>query len=307
MIATACQSETLTTSVAVSGKLGEFLQGVDHEGNPFLYTATVTSPKSGTSAQVLPSPIFRVIVGNKTANYGFPPNTQKTERAIRSLLERKQIERPWDFEVRLVESPPSAKGLGASSSDMAASLLATARYLQLEVTEQELFSLMCSIERSDYLFLPDRLVCANPLSSEFSIKGNVPPLCLVAWDTEPNRMISTEEVAYLDHLRKAHASEYVELALDCDSGESYALLAASTRSAQINQKFLPKPSFNWALKVAKQNQAELVVAHSGTFMAFAVSRDTCDVDRLSYLQAILISNGLTPISFQTGAVSCCGI
>ena len=292
--------------VAVSGKLGEFLQGVDSEGNPFLYTATLSSTETGSTAAIrrtIPSSSLQVVQAAperaKTLGTGMDA-FQKTRRALQSLLTRKQIASPWDFEVRLINSPVSAKGLGASSTDMAASLLATARYLGLEVTNQELFTLMCDIERSDYLFQPDRLVRANPLSAEYTVQGSIPPLWLMAWDTEPDRTISTEEVAYLDHIRRAYASEYLELAGYCESAETDALLAAATRSGQINQSFLPKPCHPWALNQADENQAGLVVAHSGTFMAFALPQEGCDLDRLAYLEATLLSNGFAPVLLQTG-------
>jgi hypothetical protein len=141
------------------------------------------------------------------------------------------------------------------------------------VTEAELFSIMCAVERSDFLFRPGALVCANPLSAEFSIQGPIPRLWLVGWDSEPKRRIATEAVAYLDVRRSRYVPEYADLAGHCNSGETDALLYAVTRSAEINQELLPKPCFRWANKIAKQFDAALLVAHSGTFMAFAIPRD----------------------------------
>ena len=220
---------------------------------------------------------------------------EKTERAIRSLLARRRVEQPWDFEIRIRNSSPSAKGLGTSSADMAAGLVAVARYLSLDVTEAELFSIMCAVERSDFLFRPGALVCANPLSAEFSIQGPIPRLWLVGWDSEPKRRIATEAVAHLDVRRSRYASEYADLASYCNSGETDALLYAVTRSAEINQELLPKPCFGWACKIAKQFDAALLVAHSGTFMAFAIPRDEGDLDRLARLQGMLRARVLTPL------------
>jgi uncharacterized protein involved in propanediol utilization len=268
--------------VAIAGKVGEFLQGVTRDGSPILYSATTLSPEFTTRALGLPASSFRVLREDQPDG-----NAGKTERAIRSLLTRRLVEQPWDFEVRIRNSLPSAKGLGSSSADMAAGLLAVARYLSLDVTEQELFSIMCSVERSDFLFWPTALVCANPLSAEFSVQGPAPRLFLVGWDSEPKRRIATAEVAHLDHRRSRYASEYAHLASYCNSGETDALLYAATRSAEINQKLLPKPCFGWARKIAKQFDAALLVAHSGTFMAFAIRRCAGDIDRLAGLQGIL--------------------
>ena len=284
--------------VAIMGKVGEFLQGVTRDGSPILYSATIVSPELTTRASGLPGSSFRVLVENQPDR-----NAEKTERAIRSLLARRRVEQPWDFEIRISSSSPSAKGLGTSSADMAGGLVAVARYLSLDVTEAELFSIMCAAERSDFLFKPDALVRTNPLSAEFSIQGPVPRLWLVGWDSEPKRRIATEAVAYLDHRRSRYAPEYSDLASYCDSGETGALLYAVTRSAEINQELLPKPCFRWACKIAKQFDAALLVAHSGTFMAFAVPRDEADLDRLGRLQEMLRARDFDPIVFQTGSLA----
>jgi L-threonine kinase len=284
--------------VVITGKVGEFLQGVTRDGSPILYSATIISPELTTRALGLPAPSFRVFVENQPDR-----NAEKTERAIRSLLARRRVEQPWDFEVRIRNPSPFAKGLGTSSADMTAGLVAVARYLSLSVTEEELFSIMCAVERSDFLFLPDALVCANPLSAEFSIQGPAPRLWLVGWDGEPERRIATEAVADLDQRRSRYASEYADLASYCNSGETDALLYAVTRSAEINQELLPKPCFGWAYTVAKQLDAALLVAHSGTFMAFAISRDEGDMDRLAGLQGMLHAKGFDPLVFQTGSLA----
>ena len=291
-------SDILRFPVAIAGKVGEFLQGVTRDGSPILYSATTLSPEFTTRALALPASSFRVLREDQPGR-----NAEKTERAIRSLLTRRLVEQPWDFEVRIRNSLPSAKGLGSSSADMAAGLLAVVRYLALDVTEQELFSIMCAVERSDFLFWPAALVCANPLSAHFSVQGPAPRLWLVGWDSEPKRRIATEEVAHLDHHRSRYASEYAHLASYCNSGETDALFYAATRSAEINQRLLPKPCFTWARKVAKQFDAALLVAHSGTFMAFAIRRCEGDSDRLAGLQGLLRANGLDSFVFQTGSLA----
>ncbi|MBV8377295.1 MAG: hypothetical protein JO279_09855 [Verrucomicrobia bacterium] len=297
---------TLTESIAeggqsptiIMGKVGEFLQGVDQDGSPILYSATTISSEFSTRAFVLPASSFYVSTENRPDR-----KTRKTERAIQSLLTRRYIDRPWNFGIRLESSSPCAKGLGASSADMAAGLLAAAAYLSLEVTDTELFSIMCAVERSDFLFCPAALVRANPLSAEFSIKGPAPCLWLVGWDSEPERGIETEAVAHLDYRRRRYGSEYMELVSYCDSGELDAFLYAVTRSSEINQELLPKPCFDWAHEIAGQFEAALLVAHSGTFMAFAIPCDRSGDDRQAVLQRMLAGKGFRPIVFQTGSSS----
>ena len=291
-------SEANLRPTVITGKVGEFLQGVTPDGSPILYSATTISSKFTTRAFVLSASSFCVSTENRPDR-----NTRKTQRAIQSLLTRRHNDPPWNFEIRLKSSSPSAKGLGASSADMAAGLLAAARHLSLDVTDAELFSIMCAVERSDFLFCPDALVCANPLSAEFSIQGPAPCLWLVAWDSEPERGIVTEDVAHLDNCRRRYASEYADLASYCEGGEIDALLYAVTRSSEISQELLPKPCFSWAREIASQFDAALLVAHSGTYMAFAIPLDGGDFDRLARLQSMLSGNGFHPIVFQTGSSS----
>ena len=283
----------------ILGKVGEFLQGVRPDGRPILYSATVSSPEFATHASIAPAPSFRILIECQPDR-----NAGKTEQAIRTLLARKNVEQPSDFEVRIRSRSPFGKGLGTSSADMSAGLLAVARYHSLSVTEEALFSIMCAVERSDFLFRPDALVCANPLSAEFSTQGPAPRLTLLGWDSEPERRIATESVAHLDHHRIRYASEYLDLANHCDSGKIDALLYAMTRSAEINQEFLPKPCFSWARNIAKQFEAALLVAHSGTFMAFAIPRDEEDSNRIAEMRGMLCANGFAPFVFRTGHLPC---
>lgn len=291
-------SEANLRPTVITGKVGEFLQGVTRDGSPILYSATTITSDFTTRAFVLSASSFCVSTENRPDR-----NTGKTERAIQSLLMRRHIDPPWNFEVRLKSSSPSAKGLGTSSADMSAGLLETARYLSLDVTDAELFSIMCAVERSDFLFCTDALVCTNPLSAEFSIQGPAPCLWLVGWDSEPERRIETEAVAHLDNRRRRYTSEYTDLASYCDSGEIDALLYAVTRSSEINQELLPKPCFSWAREIAGQFDAALLVAHSGTFMAFVIPCDRLDAERHPRLQRILAGNGFHPIEFRTGSLS----
>ena len=50
--------------VAITGKVGEFLQGVTRDGSPILYSATVISPEPAARALARPGPSFRVLVEN---------------------------------------------------------------------------------------------------------------------------------------------------------------------------------------------------------------------------------------------------
>jgi L-threonine kinase len=287
--------ESAVCSATITGKVGEFLQGVGCDGGPILYSATTLSPRIATHAYVVPASTFRVLIEGQPERIA-----GKTERAISILFARRQVDQLPDFEVRIRSLSPFGKGLGTSSADMSAGLLAVARYYSLPVAEAELFSIMCAVERSDFLFWPDVLICANPISAEFSIRGPAPRLTLVGWDSEPERKIATEAVAHLDSRRILHAAEYSDLADCCDSGEIEALLYAMTRSAEINQEFLPKPCFDWARKVAKQLDAALLVAHSGTFMAFAIPQGVVDADRLAKMLRMLKANDLAPFVIQTG-------
>jgi L-threonine kinase len=282
------------TAAHMTGKLGEFLQGVTSDGSPVLYTATTTASPFTTIAWAQQADKLSV---SSNGPIGHP--LTKTERAIRLFLGAVGFTVP-PMQITITNTPPIAKGLGSSSADMGAALLVASRFCGLASEHEALYRLMCKVERSDFLFRPDCLVRANPVSGDVAAGGPAPRLLLVGWDSDPNGTVDTQAVAHLDCKRLQHADEYEQLIPLLESGDTDAVLRAITRSAELNQGLLPKPGFSWAHKVAQDTGTAVLVAHTGTYMALAVPSDRSEPEFIGRLFRLVQSQGYQPEFFQTG-------
>ena len=248
----------------ITGKVGEWLQGVDGEGRPTVYALAVDFSPFRTVTSVEPAAGLTVVI-----NPGVSTDHAKVKKAIHELASSYGCE--CACRVTISGSPPRGKGLGSSSIDIASALLAIRELLSLQMSTAELFKLMCRVERSDYLFNPESMVAANPSDGSCSIVGRAPKCLVLAWDTDPSAAVNTEAVQHLDVARRSFGREYRELAHMIQSGETETLLRAATRSAEINDRILPKIGFSAARKFAKAlPKVGLIAAHTGTYLGFVL-------------------------------------
>ena len=141
----------------VTGKVGEWLQGVDQEGAPIVYALAVDSSPFRTLTSVEPAGGLTVLI-----NPDAPADSAKAQKAIEELASCYGFVGDCAYRVTISGSPPRGKGLGSSSIDVASALLAIKDQRGLRIPAPELFKLMCRVERSDYLFNPELIVAANP-------------------------------------------------------------------------------------------------------------------------------------------------
>jgi L-threonine kinase len=277
------------------GKLGEWVQGVDESGQPFLYTCTVTSGPYAALCSARWARRCNVVTPGQP---GKP--VAKTRRAVTQFLDEWGWHLLPGIEIAILNSPPVAKGLGSSSVDTAGAMLAVADLLKVRILPEQMYRIQCGLERSDFLFAPDKLVRANPVTGEFALVGNAPKAVLIGWDTAPAGRVETATAASLDKGRRAYAGEYAVLSACLESGEPEGILYACTRSAEVSNALLPKPGFAWALAETRQHHnVGLVSAHSGTYLAFAVLTPA-DPELIGELARRVKEHGGVPQLFQTG-------
>jgi uncharacterized protein involved in propanediol utilization len=261
----------------ITGKVGEWLQGIDSEGRPMVYALAVDSSPFRTVTSVEPAAGLTVVI-----NPDAPIDSAKVKKAIRELASSYGCE--CNCRVTISGSPPRGKGLGSSSIDIASALLAIQELLGLRMSASELFKLMCRVERSDYLFNPESIVAANPSDGNCSVVGPAPKCLVLAWDTDPSGIVNTEAVRHLDVARRSFGQEYRELTDMIQSGETETLLRAATRSAAINDRLLPKTGFSAAHKFAKAlPKVGLIAAHTGTCLGFVLP-EPIDLDLERYVR-----------------------
>ena len=280
----------------IIGKVGEWLQGVDIEGDPIVYALTVGSSPFRTLTSVEPAESLEVMI-----NPDAPAESAKVQMAIKELAISYGLKAECTYRVTITGSPPRGKGLGSSSIDIASVLLAIKDLHGWEISAPELFKLMCRVERSDYLFEPDLIVAANPRDGSCAIVAPAPQCLVFAWDTDPGSTVDTESVLHLDLARRSFNHEYQELSSMIQSGATDSLLSAATRSAELNDRILPKVGFSAARQLVHELQdIGLIAAHTGTILGFALPQPV-DRDLRRYVWEFVVDRYLVaPMVFETG-------
>jgi L-threonine kinase len=289
-------SPAVTPKRWIIGKVGEWLQGVDSEGAPVVYALTVASSPFRTLTSVEPARSLVV-----TINPDAPAESAKVQKAIKELAISYGLKDDSTYRVTITGSPPRGKGLGSSSIDIASVLLAIKELHDWEISAEELFKLMCRVERSDYLFDPELVVAANPRDGSYAMITPAPKCLILAWDTDPGTVVDTESVPHLDLARRSFNEEYRELFSLIESGVTENLLHAATRSAELNNRILPKIGFSVARKLVHELQnAGLIAAHTGTILGFALPQPV-DKDMERYLWEFVVDRYLVaPMVFEVG-------
>jgi uncharacterized protein involved in propanediol utilization len=294
---------TLSPSVMpkrwIIGKVGEWLQGVDSQGDPIVYALTVSSSPFRTLTSVEPARNLAVMINPEA-----PADSAKVQKAIKELAISYQLGADCTYRVTITGSPPRGKGLGSSSIDIASVLLAIKDLHGWGISAAELFKLMCRVERSDYLFDPELIVAVNPREGSCAIVAPTPKCLILAWDTDPRTVVNTESVLHLDLARRSFNEEYQELSSMIQSGATESLLSAATRSADLNNRILPKIGFSTARKLVRELQnVGLIAAHTGTILGFALPQPV-DKDLQRYIWEFVVDRYLTaPMVFAVGGDS----
>jgi uncharacterized protein involved in propanediol utilization len=281
----------------VTGKVGEWLQGTDENGDPIVFPFTTTSSQFRTLTRIEAAPTLSIVAEPHSIS-----SKRKTELAVKEMAVTCGFAADCNYRITILNSPPASKGLGSSSVDVASALLAIKHHRKLDVSESALFQIMCRVERSDFLFRPELIVATNPVAGSSSAVGNAPRCVLVAWDTAPAEHVDTEAVRHLDLARRRFSRDYKELSSLMQSNDPAALFHASTRSAELNNQLLPKTGFSLANRLADEFHAlGIVAAHTGTYLGI-VFPSSVDQDLLTSVRVKLLKAVPTePLVFQVGA------
>ncbi len=280
----------------VTGKVGEWLQGVDNEGAPIVYALAVGSSPFRTLTSLEPAETLAVLINPEA-----PADSAKVQKAIKELASSYGFIGDCTYRVTISGSPPRGKGLGSSSIDVASALLAINHQRGLRISAPDLFKLMCRVERSDYLFHPELIVAANPSDGSSSVVARAPKCLVLAWDTDPRTAVKTEAVLHLDIARQSFSQEYHELSGMIKSGETERLLHAATRSAELNDRILPKRGFSTAQKLVNElRTVGLIAAHTGTILGFVLP-EPVERDLQKYIWDFILERySATPMVFEVG-------
>jgi L-threonine kinase len=290
------------------GSFGELLQGALPEHGAFLVTLPIELRARA-----------RFVVHERSRELHVrPASSWKSLRLAEVLLRRYDL--PLRGELTLAGEIARGKGLASSTADLVASYRAITSFHRLPQEIEVLEALLREIEPSDGVMHESVVAYRHREARLLERLGPVPPLALVAIDEggevgtlAHNRVepaYSREEIdefaALLARLRQAfgHGAPLRMRPSHRQSGEDVpgrrvidlaAIGAVATRSAEMNQRILPKRSLATMIEVAAAVDAVGVVgAHSGTCLAILI--DALRHDRDDRIQAA--SERLMALGFQ---------
>ena len=281
-----------SSGASCHGSFGELLQGALPGHGPFLVTLPI---ELRARAQfVVPDSADELRVR--------PESSWKSLRLAEALLRRYEL--PPRGELTLESEIPRGKGLASSTADLVATYRALARFHHLPQDTEVLESLLREIEPSDGVMHESVVAYRHREARLLERLGAVPALALVAVD-------EGGEVETLEHNQREpgysrgeideFASLLARLRDAFRAGDLRAVGAVATRSAEMNQRVLPKRTLGTMIGVAAAVGAlGVVVAHSGTYLALMVDalgegRD----DRVQAASERLRALGLHPTTFAT--------
>ena len=280
----------------VIGKVGEWLQGTDENGDPIVFPFTTTSSPFRTLTAIEPAPNLFIV--SEPPSIG---SKRKTELAVKEMAVTCGFAADYNYRITIGNSPPAGKGLGSSSVDVASALLAIKHHRNLDVSQSTLFQIMCRVERSDFLFRPELIIGTNPIAGSYFEVGNAPRCVLIAWDTAPTEHVDTEAVRHLDVARRRFSGDYKELSSLMQSNDPAALFHASTRSAKLNDQLLPKKGFSLANRLANEFHAlGIIAAHTGTYLGIVFPSSVDQALLTSIRKKVVKELSVEPLLFEVG-------
>jgi L-threonine kinase len=274
------------------GSFGELLQGALPDLGPFLVTLPIELHARAHFVARDSSRELRV----------HPESSWKSRRLAEALLRRHEL--PLRGELMLDSEIPRGKGLASSTADLVATYRAVASCHDLPHDMDVLAELLRDIEPSDGVMHEGVVVYRHRSARLLERLGPVPPFTLIAIDEGGE----VETLAHNDRdpdYSSRELDEFADLLMRLrhafDRVDVAAIGAVATRSAEINQRVLPKQWLSSMIDVAAAVDAVgVVAAHSGTCLALLIDarRAGHDDDARSASER-LVALGLQPMILRT--------
>ncbi len=238
-----------------AGTCGELVQGFTADGSPFHVTCPIS--KSATvTVTARPAPEFTITQ--------IDPALSKLARALRQAAMLLELE-PLEIRVERWSDLDIGKGMGSSTADIVAASRALAAVTDRDISAWQLARIATSIESSDGSMYPG-LVAFDQKTGRVLERFAWWPQFVIVMIT-PQQVFNTESADFSG--KEKHGAEFDEL-LDglraaARQRDSLAFAGAATRSAVINQRFVPNPYYAMlADRVESLGALGINVGHTGT-------------------------------------------
>ncbi|WP_318505947.1 kinase [Bacillus sp. T3] len=276
------------------GTFGELVQGV-LDKSPFLITLPIPSLKS--EATFFPNFSSTEIIGS--------PNKAKAIAACEKLLQHFMIDIGGTLIIN--SNIKVGKGLASSSADIVAAMRAVADSFNLTLSEELISCIAIEVEPTDGVMYPDSVAYDFLNGKLIENLGPIPPYHLIGFDF--GGVVDTiafnkipKDYSLNDKCMFLKAYELAKKGIK--NSDLSLLCVASTISATINQKFLPKPLFAEFEQLAHSYGGGIVCAHSGTVIGILVEPNLNKTKELiKHIELELKKKqgvGIKPILFVNG-------
>ncbi|CDZ41413.1 Propanediol utilization protein PduX [Neorhizobium galegae bv. officinalis] len=235
-----------------------------------------------------------------------PVDREKAKRAAKFVLDRFGPARAGG-QLSISSNIPIGRGMGSSTADVLASIIAAFDSLDCQPSAQMVMEIAVAAEGA----------CDSTLYSQLAVlfaqregaiiesfKNSLPLLDVISVDTTPDRIVDTLKFPPAEYVpseielfrvlrgmvREALGTVNIEL-----------LGKAATASAEINERFLPKPGLHEIKRIGDLHGAAGVqVAHSGTVVGLMFDpKQPSRAERLEFAARQLGSLGFEPTIIGT--------
>ena len=238
-----------------SGTCGELAQGVLPDGTPFVVTCPIDR---GTAIEVVVEPADTLSVA------GVPVESAYLERALRRTAELVELA-PSRITVEHRSGLYVGKGMASSTADIVAAARALSSAAGLPLRPEELAELAAAIEPTDGIMY-DGVAASNPRTGARVRTWDWWPQFLVVMAIPPTSFATAgAQFEGQAELAADYADLLAQLDAAVDRRDAAAFAEQATRSAQLNEAFLPSPTFGLLQPHAERLGAlGVCVAHTGT-------------------------------------------
>lgn len=262
----------MIVKVKCPASCGELIQGLVGDGEKLIS---------------LPIDIYSKVTLYETKKMENKTNKPKMKLALQKSFEYFDVSEKYteNIGISINSDIPIAKGMASSTADIAATIIASARYLGKELSFEELGKLCCEIEPTDSIIF-QKLTLFDHINGRIiqEYKWNPSMKVLIL---EMDRVVNTEEFRKNDYSKIRHKNRkeieraYKIFTSACETKDKKLFGKAVTISSLINQEILFKPKLDEIINISTKLGAYGVnVAHSGTVIGILYDDNEVDVYKL---------------------------
>ncbi|MVT55919.1 GHMP kinase [Bradyrhizobium yuanmingense] len=247
-----------------TGHHGELLQGVFEDMNGFLHRGLVSLP----CRQLKSKARFRANNAEKIC--ATPHHCQKAARAAELALQKFARTRTGGH-LAIESNIPVGRGMGSSTADVLASILAVLDYLDVQPSPASIMQVAVNAETAcdSTLFSQQAVLFAHREGIVIeAFRNSLPPIDYISIDTTPDQTVDTlafEPAQYSSAEIETFRPLRGLLRRAISTSDVGLLGRVSTASARINEKFLRKPRLQDIEAIGvRYGAVGIQVAHSGT-------------------------------------------